>query len=259
VFTCLGFLLFVVFLYFVFKPSSGDQAESLSHVDNNFNNQKMRLDQSVHDEDDEDQDEGEYESEDEDEDEDQDEDQTEEETQFSDEEFSDNDDDEFFSEEEDISGREEDSYLDVESEAEEPSGHDGELIRNDDDENMIDQEQTDTDSFTSGSEIINHLINTYSVVVFTKPKCSDCTATRTLLKNIQLEYREYVVEAEDGLKTKKMAFLFEESPGNTVEEALNQLTDRKPLPNIWVGGYFIGGFRELEKIVKDRSIAKLLK
>lgn len=86
-------------------------------------------------------------------------------------------------------------------------------------------------------------------VVFSKSYCPYCNNTKRIL---------------DGLNAKYKAIeLNQENDGDDIQNALQQMTGQRTVPNIFIGRVHIGGNSDLEAVVKHgkdgKKIGQLLK
>ncbi|KAJ5585083.1 uncharacterized protein N7459_004883 [Penicillium hispanicum] len=87
------------------------------------------------------------------------------------------------------------------------------------------------------------IINDNGVVVFSKSYCPYCKASKELLKNLGAKYT--VLE------------LNEIDDGSAIQTALEEISNQRTVPNIFIGQKHIGGNSELQ--AKKSELPALLK
>ncbi|KAJ5736877.1 uncharacterized protein N7483_002002 [Penicillium malachiteum] len=78
------------------------------------------------------------------------------------------------------------------------------------------------------------LINENGVVVFSKSTCPFCTATKKLLNEVGAQYKVLELDQE-----------------KAIQDALQEITGQRTVPNIFIGQKHIGGNSDLQAI-KDQ-------
>ncbi|KAE8376552.1 glutaredoxin [Aspergillus bertholletiae] len=76
------------------------------------------------------------------------------------------------------------------------------------------------------------IINDNAVVVFSKSYCPYCTASKKLLKDLKANY--IAVELDN------------ESDGSAIQNALEEITGQRTVPNIFIKQQHIGGNSDLQ-------------
>ncbi|KAK3308362.1 thioredoxin-like protein [Chaetomium strumarium] len=93
------------------------------------------------------------------------------------------------------------------------------------------------------------LIDDNAVMVFSKSYCPYCNNTKRILDELNAKY--------------KAIELNQESDGDTIQDALQQMTGQRTVPNIFINKVHIGGNSDLEDVVKNgkngKKIEELLK
>lgn len=80
-----------------------------------------------------------------------------------------------------------------------------------------------------------------AVVIYTTRTCPYCIMAKRLLFQKGVSYREIPVDADPGLRQK-----------------LIELTDRRTVPQIFIGDYHVGGFEELYALEQQKKLDVLL-
>ena len=93
------------------------------------------------------------------------------------------------------------------------------------------------------------LIDDNPVMVFSKTLCPYCTNTKRIFDRLNAKYTAYELN--------------EESDGEDIQSALQQMTKQWTVPNIFIGGVHIGGNSDLQAAKENgkdgKSIEELLK
>lgn len=79
------------------------------------------------------------------------------------------------------------------------------------------------------------------IIIYTTKICPYCTMAKRLLDSKRVRYREINVDAEPGLR-----------------EAMMQKTQRRTVPQIYIGERHIGGFDDLHALDKQQGLDPLL-
>ena len=84
--------------------------------------------------------------------------------------------------------------------------------------------------------------------IYSKNGCSYCEKAKTLLKEKNVEYIEYIISPGFG----------ENTPGSnqryvTKEQLLEKAPNAKTVPQIWLEGSYVGGFNELDAFFKKNN------
>lgn len=93
-------------------------------------------------------------------------------------------------------------------------------------------------------ERVKHLIDSNTVVVFSKSYCGFCSQVKHVLHNL-------------GVKAKILE-LDNESDGEEVQSVLYSLTQQRTVPNVFIGGEHIGGCSEVMSLRRDGSLEQKL-
>lgn len=87
------------------------------------------------------------------------------------------------------------------------------------------------------------------IVVFSKSYCPYCNNTKRILDRLNAEYKTYELN--------------QENDGEAVQDALQEMTGQRTVPNIFIGQQHIGGNSDLESVVRNgkagKTIEQLLK
>ncbi|GAB0492551.1 hypothetical protein MMPV_003818 [Pyropia vietnamensis] len=92
--------------------------------------------------------------------------------------------------------------------------------------------------------VIDTALASSSVVLFTKSRCPYCVAARNLLDGLGVPY--HAVELD------------KRSDGRDVQDALQERTGQRTVPNIFVGGGHVGGCDDLMQAEADGTLRKML-
>jgi glutaredoxin 3 len=79
------------------------------------------------------------------------------------------------------------------------------------------------------------------VIIYTTLTCPYCTSAKKLLRNKGVDYVEINVKDQDKL-----------------EEMRAKSNGRRTVPQIFINGYHVGGFDDLNRLNKDGKLDKLL-
>lgn len=92
--------------------------------------------------------------------------------------------------------------------------------------------------------VIDAALASSSVVLFTKSRCPYCVAARNLFDGMGVSY--------DAIELDKR------SDGRDVQDALQERTGQRTVPNIFVGGGHVGGCDDLMQAEADGTLRKML-
>ncbi|KAJ5861240.1 uncharacterized protein N7529_008550 [Penicillium soppii] len=81
---------------------------------------------------------------------------------------------------------------------------------------------------------VQKIINDNGVVVFSKSKCPYCNETKSTLRSLDTEFQ--ILEL-DQMKD-----------GSDIQDALQEITKQRTVPNIFINGKHIGGNSDLQKL-----------
>ncbi|GAB7353034.1 hypothetical protein MBLNU459_g3590t1 [Dothideomycetes sp. NU459] len=87
------------------------------------------------------------------------------------------------------------------------------------------------------------IIDNNAVAVFSKSYCPYCKATKELLSKLGAQY--YTLELD------------QIDDGAAIQDALQQITNQRSVPNIFIGKEHIGGNSDLQALDKTKLKAKL--
>ncbi|KAJ6021001.1 hypothetical protein N7540_006505 [Penicillium herquei] len=79
-----------------------------------------------------------------------------------------------------------------------------------------------------------NLIDSNGVVVFSKSYCPYCTSTKKLLNEVGAQYE--ILELD------------QDAEGAAIQDALQEITNQRSVPNIFIGQKHIGGNSDLQAI-----------
>ncbi|CAG9942410.1 unnamed protein product [Clonostachys rosea f. rosea IK726] len=107
--------------------------------------------------------------------------------------------------------------------------------------------------FGSGSNItmgeastrVQELINEHATIVFSKSYCPYCSNTKRTLK--QLNADAFVIELD------------QDSDGSALQDALEDISGQRTVPNIFINKKHIGGNSDLQKLDKAGELEQLLR
>lgn len=80
------------------------------------------------------------------------------------------------------------------------------------------------------------------VIIYSSNYCPYCIRAKMLLQDKQVEYREYIVDGEPGLRAE-----------------MQQKSGRTSVPQIWIGEQHVGGFDDLWLLDSRGQLDELLK
>ncbi|KAG5928001.1 hypothetical protein E4U42_001427 [Claviceps africana] len=92
---------------------------------------------------------------------------------------------------------------------------------------------------------VHDLINKSSVVVFSKSYCPFCHATKKTLDGLKADYE--VLELD------------QESDGAAMQDALQEISGQRTVPNIYINQVKIGGNSDLQSLHSSGKLENLLK
>ncbi|KAJ5363010.1 hypothetical protein N7541_003854 [Penicillium brevicompactum] len=81
---------------------------------------------------------------------------------------------------------------------------------------------------------VQKIINDNGVVVFSKSRCPYCSDTKSTLRSLDAEFQ--IVELD------------QMNDGGDIQDALQQLTKQRTVPNIFINRKHIGGNSDLQKL-----------
>lgn len=92
---------------------------------------------------------------------------------------------------------------------------------------------------------VQDLIKEHEIFVASKTYCPYCSATKKLLKDLDLD--AYVLELDT----------MEEGP--EIQLALLELSGQKTVPNVYISGKHVGGNSDLQSLYKQGTLTETLK
>ncbi|TDH73122.1 uncharacterized protein CCR75_007600 [Bremia lactucae] len=97
----------------------------------------------------------------------------------------------------------------------------------------------------SAKESVEAKISSTPVVVYSKSYCPYCTKTKVLLEKLGAKFE--IVELD------------QISDGNEQQDALEQITGQRTVPNTFLGGKSIGGNSNIQELHEAGDLEPLLK
>ncbi|KAI9896816.1 hypothetical protein N3K66_007838 [Trichothecium roseum] len=97
------------------------------------------------------------------------------------------------------------------------------------------------------TEIVNmvkSIIDNNAVVVFSKTYCPYCASTKRKLKSMGVNYA--LIELD------------QESDGSAMQNALEDLTGQRTVPNVFIGQKHIGGNSEVQALASSGKLEQIL-
>ncbi|KAJ6788747.1 hypothetical protein PWT90_07974 [Aphanocladium album] len=101
-----------------------------------------------------------------------------------------------------------------------------------------------TESVRMASQKAQKLIDENPVMIFSKSYCPYCKATKSLLGSLDADYK--VVELD------------EESDGSAVQDALQEISGQRSVPNIYISKKHIGGNSDIQSLSSSGKLKALL-
>ncbi|TVY76662.1 Glutaredoxin [Fusarium oxysporum f. sp. cubense] len=98
---------------------------------------------------------------------------------------------------------------------------------------------------TQASTKIQQLIDNNSVVVFSKSYCPYCKQTKKTLDELNAEY--------------ELLELDEVPDGSALQDALEQISGQRTVPNVYIKQQHIGGNSDVQSLKSGGKLASLLK
>ena len=83
------------------------------------------------------------------------------------------------------------------------------------------------------------------IMFYSKSYCPFCITAKEILKKL----------APSGFEIKELDF---DANGNEIQDSLEDLTNQRTVPNIFIGGKHIGGCSDLEKLEKSGELARIV-
>ena len=88
-------------------------------------------------------------------------------------------------------------------------------------------------------------ISSNKVMFYSKSYCPFCISAKEILKK----------HIPSGFEIKELDF---DRNGNAIQDTLQELTNQRTVPNIFLGGKHIGGCSDLEKLEKSGELANII-
>ncbi|EWZ00442.1 glutaredoxin 3 [Fusarium oxysporum f. sp. radicis-lycopersici 26381] len=104
---------------------------------------------------------------------------------------------------------------------------------------------TSPGTMTQASTKVQQLIDNNSVVVFSKSYCPYCKQTKKTLDELNAEY--------------ELLELDEVSDGSALQDALEQISGQRTVPNVYIKQQHIGGNSDVQSLKSGGKLASLLK
>ncbi|KAM0354316.1 hypothetical protein ACHAPU_001360 [Fusarium lateritium] len=98
---------------------------------------------------------------------------------------------------------------------------------------------------SQASAKVQTLIDNNSVVVFSKSYCPYCTQTKKTLDDLNTEY--------------ELLELDQESDGSALQDALEQISGQRTVPNVYIKQKHIGGNSDIQSLKSGKKLADLLR
>ncbi|KAH6953037.1 hypothetical protein HG530_000315 [Fusarium avenaceum] len=98
---------------------------------------------------------------------------------------------------------------------------------------------------SQASTKVQQLIDNNSVVVFSKSYCPYCKQTKNALDELNAEY--------------ELLELDEVSDGSALQDALEQISGQRTVPNVYIKQQHIGGNSDLQSLKSAKKLTALLK
>ncbi|KAF4968721.1 hypothetical protein FSARC_3938 [Fusarium sarcochroum] len=92
---------------------------------------------------------------------------------------------------------------------------------------------------------VQQLIDNNSVVVFSKSYCPYCRQTKKALDDLNTEY--------------ELLELDEVSEGSALQDALEQISGQRTVPNVYIKQQHVGGNSDVQSLKSAGKLAKLIK
>lgn len=87
-------------------------------------------------------------------------------------------------------------------------------------------------------------IDSNDVVVFSKSYCPYCTATKTLLKDMSIDFTLYELDQMDN--------------GADIQAALLEMSGQRTVPNVFIKGQHLGGNDKTQAAAKSGKLQEML-
>ena len=104
--------------------------------------------------------------------------------------------------------------------------------------------------FTHFDEFIKKEINSHDIVIFSQTNCSYCKLAKSVLDNKRQAYHAIELDVNSQCPQEDC---------KSLTRSLMLLTHMKTVPQIFVQGKLIGGFSELDTLIKTNRFETLLK
>ncbi|SPJ70725.1 probable glutaredoxin [Fusarium torulosum] len=98
---------------------------------------------------------------------------------------------------------------------------------------------------SQASTKVQQLIDNNSVVVFSKSYCPYCKQTKKALDELNAEY--------------ELLELDEVSDGSALQDALEQISGQRTVPNVYIKQQHIGGNSDIQSLKSAKKLTTLLK
>ncbi|GAA5804142.1 Glutaredoxin-1 [Helicostylum pulchrum] len=109
---------------------------------------------------------------------------------------------------------------------------------------FLSTKQLTEEEMVKAQEIVEELISSNKVVVFSKSYCPYCSKAKNLLKELGIEF--FAIELDN------------EDQGAAIQQYLHDKTGQRTVPNIFIAGQHVGGCDSLFAAKANGSLKKLL-
>jgi glutaredoxin 3 len=108
-----------------------------------------------------------------------------------------------------------------------------------------------TDTLTYFNEFISKEIHSNDIVIFSQTNCSYCKRAKTALANMNQAYHAIELDINSQCSPREDC--------KSLTRTLILLTHMKTVPQIFIKGKLIGGFTELDNLIKTNQFEDILK
>jgi glutaredoxin 3 len=95
----------------------------------------------------------------------------------------------------------------------------------------------------AASALVKRLVSEHAVLVFSKTYCPFCAKAKEALRSVGAKFAVLELDTRDD--------------GDRIQAALAELTGRRTVPNVFVGGRTIGGGDDTARLAQSGELAKL--
>lgn len=93
-------------------------------------------------------------------------------------------------------------------------------------------------------DFVKETVKSNAVVVFSKTYCPHCTTAKRALNSIGAKFKTFELDEMDN--------------GSAIQSALAQITGRRTVPNVFVGGSSIGGGDETATLNRSGKLLNIV-